>query len=80
MIQLFVLDVPEFHAVIDEHAKYADSVRTVGSYVEFGSAEGFTVERRKAGARRAVWFSSISALRGGKVVQFDSDALRVEPE
>jgi hypothetical protein len=79
MIQLFILDVPEFRPVIDEAAS-AGTVRKVGNYVEVSSNEGITIERRKAGARRAVWFSTIGALRGAKVVQFDSDALRLEPE
>jgi hypothetical protein len=80
VIQLYVLDVPEFRPVIDEASKVADQMRSVGNYLEFGSNGGMTVERRMAGARRSVWFSAISALRGGKIAQFDSDALRLEPE
>jgi hypothetical protein len=80
VIQLYVLDVPEFKPVIAEATACADHVRPVGNYMEFNSAAGMIIERRKAGTRRAVWFSAIGALRGGKVVQFDSDALRLEPE
>jgi hypothetical protein len=29
--------------------------------------------------RHAVWFSFVAALDGGKLAQFDSDALRIEP-
>jgi hypothetical protein len=79
VIWLYILDVPEFRPVIDEAEACADHSRAIGNYVEFRSGEGMTIERRKAGARRAVWFSTISALRGGKVVQFDSDVLRLEP-
>lgn len=80
MIRLYVLDVPEFRPVIEEATGLADRFRALGNYVEFASAEGMTIERRKAGARRAVWFSSIAALQGGKVIQFDGDVLRLAPE
>ena len=78
MIRLYVLDAPEFRPVIDEAARHADAVRTVGDYVELASEGTLTVERRTAGARHAVWYSTIGALTGGEVAQFDGDALRIE--
>lgn len=80
MILLYVLNVPEFRPVIDEGRAVAGHSRTVGNYVELTSDGPLTIDRRKAHARRAVWFSSIGALRHGKVTQFDSDQLRIEPE
>lgn len=80
MVELYVLDVPEFRPVIDEGSRCAGRVRSVGNYVELASDRSLTIDRKKAGARRAVWFSSIGALRNGKVVQFDDNILRIEPE
>jgi hypothetical protein len=77
---LYVLDVPELRPLIDEAAEHADAFRAVGDYIEFRSTNAMTIERGKAGVRRAVWFSAIGALRGGKVIQFDSHVLRLEPE
>lgn len=80
MIQLYVLNVPEFEPVINQGSVVADSTRIIGNYVELSSVGPLTIDRRKASARRAVWFSSIGALRNGKVTQFDSDQLHIEPE
>lgn len=78
MIKLYVLDVPEFRPVAEEAARSGAERRTVGDYVELTSDSTLTIDRRAAGARRAVWYSSVGALSGGKVAQFDSDALRIE--
>jgi hypothetical protein len=80
MIELYVLDVPEFRPVIDEATLRAMRTRKVGNYVELSNEGPLTIERKSARARRAVWFSSIGALRNGKVTQFDSDVLHIEPE
>ncbi|WP_319457050.1 MULTISPECIES: glyoxalase [unclassified Mycobacterium] len=80
MIELYVLDVPEFREVIDEVKQYADEVDPVGDYVRFRNVKTLVVDRRKAGVRQSIWYSSIGALRGGKVVQFDRDALVIEPD
>jgi hypothetical protein len=79
VIELYVLDVPEFRPVIDEGSRRAASARKIGNYVEIVSREALTIDRKAAGARRSVWFSSIGALRNGTVTQFDSDSLRIEP-
>ncbi|WP_405865706.1 MULTISPECIES: hypothetical protein [unclassified Streptomyces] len=80
MIELYVLDVPEFRAFIDQGAKVADEVHIVGNYVQLCGKSTLIIDRREAGIRPAVWYSAIGALRHGKVAQFDRDALRVEPE
>lgn len=80
MIELYVLDVPEFRLVIEEGSRCAARTRSVGNYVELASDRSLTIERKRAGARRSVWFSSIGALRNGKVTQFDGDVLHIEPE
>jgi hypothetical protein len=45
--------------------------------VELQFPDGVTIDRRATGARHAVWYSGVAALRDAKVVQFDKDALRV---
>jgi hypothetical protein len=79
VIRLFILDVPEFRQVIEKAAESAQRSGPSGDYVEFDSDEAITVDRRAAGVRRAVWYSAIAALSGGKVAQYDGDALRIEP-
>lgn len=79
MIELYVLDVPEFRPVIDEGATVADEVHVVGIYVQLCARSTLVIDRRRAGARQAVWYSAIGGLRHGKVVQFDKDALRIDP-
>lgn len=80
MIELYVLDVPEFRAFIDEGVKVADEVHSIGHYVQLRASGTLVIDRRRAGVRQAIWYSGIGALRHGKVVQFDADALRIEPE
>jgi len=80
MIELYVLNVPEFRPVIDEGLAVADRSRIVGNYVELSTDGPMVIDRKKARARRAVWFSAIGALRNGKVTRFDGDLLHIEPE
>ena len=79
MIRLYILNVPEFRPVIEEASRSAQSAEPVGDYVEITHRNGLTVDRRAAGARRSVWFSTVGALVGGTVTQFDSDTLRIQP-
>ncbi len=79
MIRLYVLDAPEFRAVIDHAAASAMRSRPVGDYVEFTSSDTIVIDRHAARVRRAVWYSAVAALSGGKVAQFDADALRIVP-
>jgi len=75
---LFIVDVPEWEplwkcAVGDSTLE----IHHVGPYVELQFPDGVTIDRRATGARHAVWYSGVAALRDAKVVQFDKDALRV---
>jgi hypothetical protein len=80
VIELYVLDVPEFRPVIDEGTRRSGNTRKVGNYVQLSSHGALTIGRKAARARRSVWFSSIGALRNGRVTRFDSDFLHIEPE
>lgn len=80
MIELYVLDVPEFRPLIDEATQCADEVDSVGNYLRFRNVKTLAIDRRKAGARQSIWYSAIGALRGGRVAQFDRDALVIEAD
>lgn len=78
MASLFILDVPEFepiwrNAVGDSGLE----VLRVGPYVELRFPDAVTIDRVATGARHAVWYSSVGAVRHARVVQFDKQALRV---
>lgn len=80
MPKLYFLDVAEF-AGVAAVAAAQPGVHTerAGGYIVVSSDGSVVVDRRTAGVRQAVWYSSLAALREGRVVQFDKDALRVEP-
>lgn len=80
MISLYVLDVEEFQPVIDIAAMPSSVTRgRTGHYATLRSSEAIVVDRRATGVRHAVWYSAIGALSGGRVVQHDKDAMRIEP-
>lgn len=78
MIELYVLDVPEFGPVITEGTRVAEDAQRVGHYVRLRAHDALIIDRKKAGARQAIWYSAVGALRGGAVAQFDKEALRIE--
>ncbi len=80
MIELFILDVEEWRPVIDvaERAGRVTADRA-DPYVRLSSAEPIVIDRRATGVRHSVWYSTVGALRGGQVTQFDKDALRIDP-
>ncbi|HEV2634595.1 MAG TPA: hypothetical protein VGX23_05580 [Actinocrinis sp.] len=80
MPKLYFLDVAEF-AGVAAVAAAQPGVRAeqVGGYLVVSADGPVVVDRRTAGVRQAVWYSSLAGLSGGRVTQFDKDALRVEP-
>lgn len=77
---LLVLDVPE-SAPLAEVAR-ADPAVTVtkrGPYFEITKQGAIEIDRRATGCRHAVWYSAVAGVRGGKITQYDKNALRVEP-
>jgi hypothetical protein len=79
-VRVFFLDVAEFTDVAAA-AGAVERVRSerVGGYVAVTADGPLVVDRRATGVRHAVWYSSVAAVDGGRVTQFDKDALRVEP-
>jgi hypothetical protein len=80
MTRLYILDVEEFHPII-EVAATDPSVRrrVVGDHVEISADGPIVIDRRATGVIHAVWYSAVNAVADGRVTQFDKDALRVEP-
>lgn len=77
--RLFLLDVPENDGVV----AVAESLATVkllrlGPYHVLESDEPIVIDRRSTGCRHAVWYSCVAGLAGGRITQWDKDALRVE--
>jgi hypothetical protein len=79
-MKIFICDLQEFRPVIDL-ARSLPGVRVNqrGPYVEVQSEGPLVIDRRASGVGHAVWFSFIGGISGGRVVQFDSDALTVRP-
>ena len=80
MAILYFLDVAEFKDVSSvAAAQPGTTVQHLDGYVAVSSDSPIVVDRRATGVRHAVWYSAVAAVAGGRVVQYDKDALRVEP-
>lgn len=80
MTALFVLDVPENVPVVEVAGRHPDvTVGRVGPYYRVSADASIVIDRRATGCRHAVWYSSVAGLQGGRITQWDKDALRVDP-
>lgn len=80
MTTLFILDVPENVPMADVAARDPQvTVGRIGPYFQITAPGPIVIDRRATGCRHAVWYSSVAGLRAARVVQYDKDALRVEP-
>ena len=80
MTTLYVLDVPENTPLAKVAAQDpAVTVGRIGPYFEITSDAAIVIDRRATGCRHAVWYSALAAVGHGRVVQYDKDALKVEP-
>lgn len=79
-VALYILDIAEFSPIAGVAAK-DPSVRVLkrGPYFEVSCDKGFEVDRADTGCRNAIWYSSVAAVRDGRVARWDKDVLRVEP-
>jgi hypothetical protein len=78
--RLFLLDVPENTPIVAvAQGLPGIEVGMVGHYFVITAQQPFAIDRRATGVRHAVWYSCVGALEGGRIVQWDKDALRVEP-
>lgn len=77
---LYVLDVDDFRPLADVAAKNPElTVVKRGPYYEVVAKAVFHIDRNATGCRNAVWFSSVAAVAGGRVSQWDKDVLVIEP-
>ena len=80
MTALYVLDVPENTTVAKVAAESPEvTVGKVGPYFEITADGPIVVDRRATGCRHAVWYSCVAGVSGGRIVQHDKNALRVDP-
>ena len=77
--RLFMLDVPE-NVPIAAAARDATelALEKIGPYFVVSAERPVSIDRRSTGARYPVWFSCIGGLEGGRIVQWDQQALRLE--
>jgi hypothetical protein len=78
--KLYVLDVDDFRPLAQVAAKDPDvTVVKRGPYYEVLAEAPFRIERNATGCRNAVWYSSVAAVAGGHITQWDKDFLAIEP-
>lgn len=80
MTTLYVLDVPE-NTSLPKVAGQDPTVTVgrVGPYFEIVADGPLVIDRHVTSCRHAVWYSVVAGVSGGRIVQHDKDALRVEP-
>ena len=81
MTTLYFLDAAEFTDVSAVAAAQPGArVERLPGYVAVTSDGPLIVDRRATGVRHSVWYSALAAVGHGRVVQYDKDALKVEPD
>ena len=80
MSTLFVLDIEDFRPLAQVAAGLpgVDVVKR-GPYYEVTSDAAFEIPRNATGCRNAVWYSSVAAIRDGRVSRWDKNVLCIEP-
>ena len=79
MPAIYVLDVPEFRALVRvarEERGYAVS-RLPGSYSRIENPAEIVFTRKELNFKPAVWYGCLTGGLRGKIVQFDRDILRI---
>jgi hypothetical protein len=80
MTTLYVLDIDDFRPLaLAAAADPAVTVRRRGPYLEVSAAGQIAIDRAATGCRSAVWFSSVAAVRGGRVAHWDRTSMLIEP-
>jgi len=79
---LFVLDVPEFSALLAAARARPDHVVTPveDGYVRIDGAPGLQFSRKALGFKPAVWYGAATGGLTGRITRFDMDELVIEPE
>lgn len=81
MAAVFFLDVPENRPVVAvaERDPFVRVGRR-GHYFEVRAERPIEIDRRSTGCRHAVWYSCVAGLDGFRIVGWDKDSLRLDPE
>jgi len=80
MTVLYVLDVEDFRPLAEVAAQDPHiTVRRRGPYYEVLSDGVISIDRNATKCRNAVWYSSIAAIKGGRIITWDRTMLVVEP-
>ncbi|MHA7662724.1 hypothetical protein [Mycolicibacterium sp. HS_4_1] len=75
---LFILDVPENSPIAAlAGATPGARIDRTGPYFRITSDSVIEVDRRATQCRHAVWYSGIAGVLGGRIIQWDKDALKV---
>jgi hypothetical protein len=79
MPALFVLDVPEFRALVD-HARGIEGCRVDGprlGYWRVASSAPLSFRRKELGFKPAVWHGALTGGLVGRITHFDNDLLTI---
>ncbi|WP_059413629.1 VOC family protein [Cupriavidus basilensis] len=79
---VYVLDVPEFAALIDV-ARGTEGYATTAlgnGYVRIDGNPRIALRRKALGFKPAVWYGALTGGLAGRIEQFDMDALLISPE
>ncbi|MBP0624839.1 VOC family protein [Cupriavidus consociatus] len=78
---VFVLDVPEFSALLDVAGKTEGYATTPlgNGYVRIDGNPGIRFGRKALGFKPAVWYGALTGGLAGRIEQFDMDALVIAP-
>ncbi len=78
---IFVLDVPEFSALVDAAGKQPGyTLSSVeNGYIRIEGNPGLSFSRKALGFKPAVWYGALTGGLTGRIAQFDMEALVVEP-
>jgi catechol 2,3-dioxygenase-like lactoylglutathione lyase family enzyme len=79
-LQLFVLNVPEFAALIEAARKLPEChVEDRGDYTLLSAAGPLSFERRALGLKPAVWYGLFTGGLHGRIEHYDRDVVRIAP-
>jgi hypothetical protein len=80
MTAMYVLDVPEFSALVRQLESAADvAITKRGDYYVAETPGEIVLHRQAAGVGQAVWFGALTGGISGRIVEFSDDVLRVAP-
>lgn len=82
MIEIFVLDIPEFKPLVDAVAKNGNCrvLPPAQGYWRLQADGQLTLSRRALGLGPALWNSALSGGFRGRILQYGRDEMKLESE